>query len=335
MQTWQQHPFSTCWGGGEAQQEVKERWCERISCSIEGVYTTGLIQENLLYVNRENWDQNTPSTSPRARRTKSKFGEERVHREELHPKCAPHERSPCPPKLEERSHEETLHHERCVRGVAWNLANNIYNLKNADKATRYTSVEARAMPAPTSKRPEEREVVVDSGASMRMLSKKDLSSDELDTLRRSRNPITVVAANGEVQTNEEAQVCVYDPDLVVLVQLLEETPAICRLGNSAKTTDIPMSGSTVKNPRLTKESKTFTCKTDHFVPLVFLLLSANSGCNSSSTSTLQCSSSTGPAQERRDGPVPGNWCGSLPKTQNQNKKRDGSRSSWMVGGVHR
>ena len=184
-----------------------------------------------------------------------KILEERVHREELPPKCAPHERSPCPPKLEERSHEETLHHERCARGVAWNLANNIYNLKNADKATRYTSVEARAMPAPTSKRPEEREVVVDSGASMRMLSKKDLSSDELDTLRRSRNPITVVTANGEVQTNEEAQVCVHDPDLVVLVQLLEETPAVCRLENTAKTTDIPMSGSTVKNPRLTKEEQ--------------------------------------------------------------------------------
>ena len=181
-------------------------------------------------MNKENWDQNTPSTSPRARRTKSKFGEERVHREELPPKCAPHERSPCAPKLEERSHEETLHHERCARGVAWNLANNIYKLKNADKATRYTSVEAMAMPAPTSKRPEEREVEVDSGASMRMLSKKDLSSDELDTLRRSRNHITVVTANGEAQTNEEAQVCVYDPDLVVTVQLLEETPAVLSFG---------------------------------------------------------------------------------------------------------
>ena len=35
---------------------------------------------------------------------------------------------------------------------------------------------------------EEREFVVDSGASMHMMSKKDLSSDELDTLRRFRNP---------------------------------------------------------------------------------------------------------------------------------------------------
>ena len=34
----------------------------------------------------------------------------------------PQERSPCAPKLEETSHEETLHQERCARRVAWNLA---------------------------------------------------------------------------------------------------------------------------------------------------------------------------------------------------------------------
>ena len=38
----------------------------------------------------------------------------------------------------------------------------------------------------TSMRPEEREFVVDSGASMHMTSEKDLSSGELDTLRRSQ-----------------------------------------------------------------------------------------------------------------------------------------------------
>ena len=41
---------------------------------------------------------------------------------------------------------------------------------------------------------------------MHMLGKRDLSSEELETLRRSRIPTTVVTANGEVQTNEEAQV---------------------------------------------------------------------------------------------------------------------------------
>ena len=37
-------------------------------------------------------------------------------------KCAPHERSPCAPKFGERSHEETLHQERCARKAVWDLA---------------------------------------------------------------------------------------------------------------------------------------------------------------------------------------------------------------------
>ena len=77
---------------------------------------------------------------------------------------------------------------------------------------------------------EERKFVVDSEASMHMLSKKDSSTDELDTLRRSRNPTTVVTANGEVETNEDAQVYVHDPSLFVRVQLLDETPAVLPLG---------------------------------------------------------------------------------------------------------
>ena len=58
---------------------------------------------------------------------------------------------------------------------------------------------------------------------MHMLSKKDLSSEELETLRRSRIPTVVVTANGEVQTNEEAQENVHDLDLFVTVQFVEDT----------------------------------------------------------------------------------------------------------------
>ena len=70
--------------------------------------------------------------------------------------CEPHERSPCATRFEERSQEETLHQKRFDRRVAWELAKNIYKLENADKATFYTSVESRAVPAPTSKSAEER-----------------------------------------------------------------------------------------------------------------------------------------------------------------------------------
>ena len=114
---------------------------------------------------------------------------------------------------------------------------------------------------------------------------KELRSDELDTLRRSRNPTVVLTANGEDHTNEEAQENVHDLNLFVTVQLLEETLAVTyRVGNSAKTTDIPMGGSAVEKPRLTKEEKTISCKTDNFVPLVVPALSTSSRGNSSSTS---------------------------------------------------
>ena len=60
--------------------------------------------------------------------------------------------------------------------------------------------------------------VIDSGASMHMLSKRDLSSAEMDTLRRSRTPVTVVTAK-EVQTTEEAQAYVHDLGLFVYVPI--------------------------------------------------------------------------------------------------------------------
>ena len=65
---------------------------------------------------------------------------------------------------------------------------------------------------------------------MHMLSKKDLSSDEMDTLRRSRILSTVVTASEEVQTNKEAQVYVHDLDLFVTVQILDDTLPVLSLG---------------------------------------------------------------------------------------------------------
>ena len=71
------------------------------------------------------------------------------------------------------------------------------------------------MPASTLK-PEEREFVVDSGASMHMISRKDLSNAEMDTLTKSCSPTIVITANGEVQTHEEATVYVKELDINIL-----------------------------------------------------------------------------------------------------------------------
>ena len=72
--------------------------------------------------------------------------------------------------------------------------------------------------------------MVDCGASMHMLSRKDHNSAELETMRTSRSPTTVATANGEVQTEEEATVYVRELDLFVTAILLANTPAVLSLG---------------------------------------------------------------------------------------------------------
>ena len=88
----------------------------------------------------------------------------------------PHQRSPYAVKFEERPHEETERQPRCARSKPWNLANNIYKLKEKDKAAVYFPAEEWVLPAASTKEPGEREFVVDSRAGMHMVGKKDLNS---------------------------------------------------------------------------------------------------------------------------------------------------------------
>ena len=76
-------------------------------------------------------------------------------------------------KFEDHSHEETERQQRCARSKAWNLAKNIFKLKEKDKATFCSPSEEWEVPVTSIKEPEGRKFVVDSGASMHMVSKKD------------------------------------------------------------------------------------------------------------------------------------------------------------------
>ena len=60
-------------------------------------------------------------------------------------------------------------------------------------------------------------------------ARKTFNSAELETIWTSRSPTTVMTANGEMQTREEATVYVKELDLFVTVMLLEETPAVLSL----------------------------------------------------------------------------------------------------------
>ena len=146
-----------------------------------------------------------------------------------------------------------------------------------------------------------------------MLSKKDLRSAEMDTLRRSRTTTTVVTA---VQTTKEAQVYVRDLGLFVTVQLLEETAAVLLLGELCKHHGYSYEWVSGQKPRLTKEGKTITCGIDIFVPLVVRCLSSTSAISSSSTSRKQDKTSPETQEIRIDPTISENRSRTNPNMQN-------------------
>ena len=142
----------------------------------------------------------------------------------------PHQRIPNASKFEDRSQEETEWQEQGAREAAWKLAKNVLKSKEHERAAFFSPSENRSLPASTLK-PEEREFVVDSGASMHMISNKDLSNAEMDTLTKSCSPTIVKTADGEVQTHEEATVYVKESDILLPMKVVESTPAVLSLGN--------------------------------------------------------------------------------------------------------
>ena len=83
----------------------------------------------------------------------------------------PHQRSPNAPKFEDRSQEETVWQEQGAREAAWMLAKSVLKFKEHERATFFSPSENRCLPA-SNLQAEEREFVVDFGASMLLISKK-------------------------------------------------------------------------------------------------------------------------------------------------------------------
>ena len=196
----------------------------------------------------------------------------------------PHERSPNAPKFEDRSQEETEWQEQSAREAAWKLAKNVLKLKEHQRAAFFSPSENRCLPASNLK-PEEREFVVDSGASMHMISKKDLSNAEMDTLTKSCSPTIVITANGEVQTHEEAIVYVKELDIFLTVKVLENTPAVLSLGKLCDENGYSYEWINGQKPHLIKDGIRIICNTENFVPIVVPGLSSSSSASSSTSRT--------------------------------------------------
>ena len=121
-----------------------------------------------------------------------------------------------------------------------------------------------------------------------MISKKDLNSAELETVTTS----TVITANGEVQTNEEATVYVRELDTFLTMKVLEHTPAVLSLGKLCDEHGYSYEWINGQKTHLIKNGIRIQCNTDNFVPVVVPGLST-----SSSFSFLSATSTTPSCQE--------------------------------------
>ena len=196
----------------------------------------------------------------------------------------PHQRSPNAPKFEDRSLEETEWQEQGAREAAWKLAKSVLKLKEHQRAAFFSPSENRCLPASTLK-PEEREFVVDSRASMHMISKKDLSNAEMDTLTKSCSPTIVITANGEVQTHEEAIVYVKELDVFLTMKVLDNTPAVLSLGKLCNENGYSYEWINGQKPHLIKDGIRIICNSENFVPIVVPGLSSSSSASSSTLRT--------------------------------------------------
>ena len=137
-------------------------------------------------------------------------------------------------KFEDRSHQETERQQRYARSKAWNLVKIINKLKEKDKATFYSPSEEWVLPVTSKKDPEEREFVVDSGAGMHQVSRKELNSAELETMRTLMSTTTVMTA--------------------------KETPAVLSLGKLCEDHGQTNHWTSGRKPHLTKMARELIAK---------------------------------------------------------------------------
>ena len=144
----------------------------------------------------------------------------------------------------------------------------MFKLKEHERAAFFSSRKNRCHLASNLKL-EEREFVVDSGASIHMMKKKDLSEAEKDTLTKSCSPTIVISANGQVQTNEETTVYVKELDIFLTMKSSKIRQQYYRSGSFCDENGY--------SNRMDQQSKTtshFTdgiriiCNTENFVSIV-------------------------------------------------------------------
>ena len=186
------------------------------------VYFKTQIQWRLFHGKLKNWDWTLRRDTPEILRmhlVRNWIRERKRQSGGISQKGQPHERNPCEPVLR-NNHLRKPHDKQIVSAKQRGIWREKYvSSRQKIKLRFYSFVKA----------PETQKIVCliwIREHQCTMLSKGELSSDTMDTLRRSKNPTCDLPQPGAVQINEQAQVFVHDLDLFATVQLLDEAPAV-------------------------------------------------------------------------------------------------------------
>ena len=128
-------------------------------------------------------------------------------------------------------------------------------------------------------------------------SAKKNNSAELETLTTSKSLTTVITANGEVQTHEEATVYVKELERFLTMKVLEDTPAVLSLRKLCDEHGYSHEWTTGQKQHLIKNGIRIQCNTENFVPIVV------AGLSTSSSSSLPSSTPMTPSRKEIDHPT--------------------------------
>ena len=147
---------------------------------------------------------------------------------------------------------------------------------------------------------------------MHMISKKGLNSAEMDILTMSCSLTTVITANGEVQTHEEATVYVKELAKFLTMKVLEDTPAVLSLGKLCDKHGYSNEWINGQKPHLVKNGIRIQCNTENFVPIVV------PGWSTSSSSSSHSSTSMTPSRQESNHPTSSSSSSTSPTTTASN-----------------
>ena len=119
---------------------------------------------------------------------------------------------------------------------------------------------------------------------------------------------TVITANGEVQTHEEATVCVKQLDLFLTMKVLENTPAVLLLRKFCDEYGYSYEWINGQKPHLIKNGIRIQCNTENLVPIVV------PGLSTSSSSSFPSSTSMTPSRQGRNHPTSSSSSSTSPTT---------------------